>query len=265
MFIVWGRKAKREKMGYVADLCPACSEPRAFLVQRVCMVSHVYYIPLGSGPTVGFERVCLHCKSRYRADPQLYAAIRPSNFAFDELRAYTFPNLDAYYAGHLRLQQKLKESPELLSTDERTTLITQRIGAMAANVEQRFARTHVDGWVGLALLATVAALIGAGYLGSMFPDYQSTILGSTLCIGLAGVIVLGVTSGRRYIKRKIVPRLVESLLPLQPSGAEIADALAGFKRRGLKIGQKLKTADLLRALPAAPGEPKTSETAILSA
>jgi hypothetical protein len=260
MFIVWGRKARREKMGYVADLCPACSEPRAFLLQRVSMVSHVYYIPLGSGPTVGFERVCLHCKSRYRADPQLYAAIRPSNFAFDELREYTFPNLDAYYAGHLRLQQKLRETPELLSADERTVLITQRIGGMAASVEQRFARTHVDGWVGLALLATIAAMIGAGYLAGMFPDYGSTILGCTLCVGLAGVIVLGATSGRRYIKRKIVPRLVESLRPLQPSAAEIADVLAGFKRRGMKIGRKLKSSDLAGATGAA----KADESVALS-
>jgi len=111
MFIVWGRKAKRNKMGYVADFCLACGEPRAFMLQRVSMVSHVYYVPLGDGPTVGFERMCLSCRSRYRADPQRYASIRNSNCAFETLRDYTFPNLDVFYAKQIQLQESSNTTP----------------------------------------------------------------------------------------------------------------------------------------------------------
>lgn len=251
MFIVWGRKAKRNKVGYVADFCPACGEPRAFMLQRVSMVSHVYYIPFGDGPTVGFERMCLSCKSRYRAEPRRYAAIRNSNCAFETLRDYTFPNLEASYANQILLQHKLKHDPADLSAEERKAVIVQSVGAMSASVEERFARTHIDAWVGLALLATIAALFGGGYLGGLFPEYQATIFGVVFSAGILAVIVAAATSGRRYMKRKIIPHVVQALRPLHPSEAEITDVLASFKMQGLKIGRKLKSSDLIHATMAA--------------
>lgn len=247
MFIVWGRKAKRKKIGYVADFCPACGEPRAFMLQRVSMVNHVYYIPFGDGPTVGHERMCLGCKSRYRAEPLRYAAIRHSNCAFESLRDYTFPNLDAFYANQIDLQHKLKHDPALLSADERKAVIVQSVGAMSARVEERFARTHIDAWVGMALLATIAALFGGGYLGGLFPEYQATIFGAAFCAGIFAVIAAAATSGRRYMKHKVVPHVVQALEPLHPSETEIADVLASFKSQGLKIGRKLKSSDLILA------------------
>jgi len=118
---------------------------------------------------------------------------------------------------------------------------------MSTRVEERFARSHIDVWVGMALLGTVAALFGGGYLGGLFPEYQATIFGTAFSAGIVAVIAAAATSGRRYMKRKIVPHVVQALRPLHPSETEIAEVLASFKMQGLKIGRKLKSSDLIRA------------------
>lgn len=41
--IIWGTKVKRRRVGYVADYCAVCHEPRLFELIRVGIAGHLYF------------------------------------------------------------------------------------------------------------------------------------------------------------------------------------------------------------------------------
>ncbi|MOA70717.1 hypothetical protein D3C78_1998120 [compost metagenome] len=51
-------------------------------------------------------------------------------------------------------------------------------------------------------------------------------------------------SGRRFMKRQVIPVLAEYLRPLQPTEQELKSVLSELKQFRHKIGAKLKLADL---------------------
>jgi len=79
-FIVWGKKRVTRNLGYVADFCPLCREPKPFLLQRIGMAGHVYYISAGEGELVGFHRTCQTCKTAFTADPhKIGSKLKPAD------------------------------------------------------------------------------------------------------------------------------------------------------------------------------------------
>ena len=61
MFVVWGTKIKRKKVGRVADFCPMCRGLSVFELRRVGEASHVYYISFGQGTLLGYDITCETC------------------------------------------------------------------------------------------------------------------------------------------------------------------------------------------------------------
>lgn len=72
MFIIWGTKTRKEKLGTVADFCPACHSVRAFTVTKYFRVSHIYFIPLGRGTRKATLRQCWECGSEYHCEEEDY-------------------------------------------------------------------------------------------------------------------------------------------------------------------------------------------------
>src|SRR5688572_12890288 len=93
--IVWGRKVKRLPVGHVADFCPICRAQKPFALVHVGMVNHVYYVSTGTGDFVGYERVCADCATPIPTDIARYSGVAPRAAPLGELKAQTFPNLDA--------------------------------------------------------------------------------------------------------------------------------------------------------------------------
>jgi hypothetical protein len=98
MFIlIWGEKNRQERLGTVADWCPACRRPQAFAVTKYFRVSHIYYISLGRGSLVATARQCWECGRQYRCEEEDYAAFLPEaeaeQISLNELLQQSNPTL----------------------------------------------------------------------------------------------------------------------------------------------------------------------------
>ena len=245
MFIFWGRKAVHRKLGYVADFCPICRLKRSFELRRVGSASHVYYISFGEGELVGFERTCMECKTSFNADPNTYSSVSKTNEHLDTLTKLTFPTYEKALQERLEIEARLIAEPSSFSPQDRHALIRNSLLLLSPKVERRFASTHIDKEVGLSLVAAITLLFfGPPAVRSLFPDSEGTVLLVFIGVGIALVAWQGIQSGRRFMRREVLPVLAKTLQPLQPSDGEFEAVLAELKQLRHKIGSKLVLADL---------------------
>lgn len=249
MFIVWGKKAVFRKLGYVADFCTICRCAQPFLVRRIGMAGHIYYITAGEGELVGYDRTCQSCQTSYAADPARYQSMAKKLLPLPELMRQTFPGFAAVWADRLTLEEQVKSSPLLMTAEQRKSLLSEAFLALSPKVEKRFAATHMDKEVGFAALGAIGLLIAVPALTrAVAPDHAEEALFLAMAVGIALVIWQIAVSGRRFMRRDVLPPLVKSLSPLRPKNEEIAAILAELKSHGHKMGSKLKIADLLDGL-----------------
>lgn len=253
MFIVWGKKAVYRKLGYVADFCTICRRARPFLVRRIGMAGHVYYISAGEGELVGYDRTCQSCATSYPADPARYRSMAKKLAPLPELVAQTFPDFQAAWADRLALEEQVRSSPMLVPAEQRKSLLLESFLALSPKVERRFASTHLDKEVGFAVLGTIGLLVALPALTrAVAPDHAEEAVLLAMAVGIALVIWQIAVSGRRFMRRDVVPALVKSVSPLRPRKEEIAGILAELKSHGHKMGAKLKLTDLLEGLGSTP-------------
>jgi hypothetical protein len=249
MFIVWGRKLVHRKMGYVADFCSICRAPKPFELRRVGSAGHVYYVSVGEGQLVGYERLCQECKTAFRADPTVYASISKASTPLADLTKQTFPNIDEVLRERLALEKKIKDAPMSLSADERHVLIRNPFLLMSPKVEKRFASIHIDMEVGLSLVAAATLVfVVQAVTRAVAPDAVDKSALVSLVLGILLVAWQGSSSGRRFMVRKVIPVLATTIRPLKPTEDELKSVLAELSRLKHKIGTKLKLADLLTRL-----------------
>jgi hypothetical protein len=250
MLIIWGRKIKRRRVGYVADYCPVCRAQRVFELQDVRSAGHVYYISLGRGTLLGQERRCSDCGTSFKANTASYAGVSKTQLSLEELRQRTFPNLDAATREQAALDERIRR--QRLSPTERQALIRAPFVYLASKVERRFANTHIDAGVGVAFLALVGLFLAAPAALKLLPANSAPVVFLILIAVGGGLVVWQVrASGSRFMKREIVPVLAKSLGPLQPTEEEIKLVLGELKKVKQKIGWKLKASDLVEGMQTA--------------
>jgi len=248
MFIVWGKTLKRRKQGFVADYCALCRDLRTFQVDRIGSASHVYYISFGQGELVGYERVCGVCSTPVEADPHRYPDMAKTSRPATDLLSETFPNYYSVYRDAIERDKKLRDTPSLLTPEERRTRMREPFMLIAPIAQQKLARTQLDWRVLLAIFSFVPIFGVAGAIAGLLkqpgdePSENFVIAG--LVAWLAYIVYEVVMSSRRYLLKHAVPPLAASLVPLKPSVAEVAAIVDEFKRAKLKLG-KLRTQDLL--------------------
>ena len=250
MFIVWGRKITREALGYVADFCPVCRAQQTFELVAVRSTNHIYYIGLGTGQLLGYERQCCDCGTPFKANPAAYASVLQNRLPLDEVKRQTFPKLDEATRSELALMERIRSGHERLSSSERHALIKTTFVFVSSRVERHFARPRIDKGVGVALAAAAVALMIVGPLVEkfVFPDPPGTVFGASLLFGIGIVIWQVIESGPRFIKGEIVPVLARSLSPIQPTADEIERVLAELKQTKRKIGRKVSVTDLVERM-----------------
>jgi hypothetical protein len=252
MFIVWGRKLVYRKAGFVADFCPLCRSVQTFVLQRVGSAGHVYYVTVGEGDLVGYERTCQTCGTSLAANHRTYASIAKKAVPLADLRRETFPNLDEAHKDRLELEDKVRRSPSFLSPDERRELIRSPFMLLAPKVEQRLASTHLDKEIGFSFLgAFLIGSIGPALAHAVAPDFEGESFLFFWAVGIGVIIWQFMMSGHRVVKRQVVPVLARALAPLKPSETELQAVLAELKQHKTKLGSKLKVADLQTQLTAA--------------
>jgi hypothetical protein len=256
MFIVWGERKVTRSRGWVAEFCPICRGIQPFRVKDIRMVSHLYFIPLGSGQLVGQRTTCTGCRHTSFVEPFTYQSfIRDRNVDLDRLVAETNPGLLGRLTDRLVLEERTKQSLSALTPGERTALLTEPFLELSPQVEQRFGReTHIGTAPGLALLATISLAVAFLVAGPVAQDpgqsmpAAGVVLGVLSALSLVGTIYLFATQGSRHMRRRIVPLLARALAPLQPTRAELDDILRTLKAEGHRIGGKLNAEWILEAM-----------------
>lgn len=249
MFIVWGKKHVYRKLGYVADFCPICRKPRAFELKRIGLAGHVYYITAGEGELVGHERTCLKCATILNANPANYASVSKKALTITELIKLTFPDIRDVHSDRLELEEKVQKTPALLTAEERDALIKSPFYILSPLVERRFASTHLDMEIGIAIVVAILLMtMGPAIVGKFAPDDMSQAV--LVCIGIGASLVIWqlITAGRRYVQRQVAPILGITLKPLQPKESELLVVLAELKQLKHKMASKLKVTDIQKYL-----------------
>ena len=252
MFIIWGKTIKRQKLVFVADFCAVCRDLRTFQVKRIGSASHLYYISFGEGDLVGFERTCGGCTTTVDAVPDNYVDMSKTRRPANELISETFPNYYTLYREVLERERKVRDTPSLLTAEERRTRMREPFLVIAPLVQQKLASIQVDWRVVLAVFSIVPIFwvlgLVAGWLNG--PDQDDP--GMNWMIGAlvvwAGLVIREIyMSTRRYLLKNAAPRLAASLAPLKPLQPEIDRILGELKQHKLKLG-KLRASDLLERI-----------------
>jgi hypothetical protein len=250
MFIVWGKKPVYRRLGYVAHFCPICRGPKPFEIRRVGSAGHLYYVSFGSGELVGYERTCQECGTALQAEPADHAAIAQRLAPLPELIRATFPQLEQVFAARLALEEQVRFNPAALSADDRQALIRGPFLLMSAKVDQRFARTHMDIGIGLAIAGAIAlTLFGPGLVQLIAPSTDGGNLAlSCLAVGLAAIVWQAVASRPRFVRRAVLPVLARALRPLKPTQHELEAIVAELGQLKHKMARRIDVAEVLAQL-----------------
>lgn len=246
MFIVWGKKLVYRKLGHVADFCPICRKPRAFVLRRLGSAGHLYYITVSQGELVGYDRTCVQCGTSFNAEPTQYAAVAPQLAPLPELARKTFPDLEQAWKERLDLERQLRQDPRALNVDDRKALIRSPFLLLSPKVEKRFASTHFDKEVGISALVALGLMIaGPALVRKVAPDSAEPALLVFMALGVLLVIVQMALAGGRFMRREVVPVLAKCLRPLQPTPGELQTVMAELKTLRHKMASKLQLAELI--------------------
>lgn len=253
MFIVWGKKLVYRKLGHVADFCPICRKPRAFVLRRIGSAGHLYYVTVSQGELVGYERTCAQCGTAFNAEPTHYATVAPKPLALPELARQTFPDLEQAWKDRLDLERQLRRDPHALHADDRKALIRSPFLLLSPKVEKRFASTHFDKEVGIAALVALGLMMaGPALVRKVAPDSAELAVLVCMALGVVLVIVQIALAGGRFMRREVLPVLAKCLRPLQPTPGELQAVMAELKTLRHKMATKLTLPELVAQI-AGPG------------
>jgi hypothetical protein len=251
MFIVWGRRVYRRRIGYVADFCPMCREPQTFLLKSVKAYRHVYYVPVGETDS-GFERVCQGCNITFFGTPKFYKAAKKKPSNVQDLVRSSFPSLNEVYGDRLRIEDTVRKDPSRLPQNLRAALLRQPFSIVSPLVQARFRQqVRLDRHtLGAFVLMIVGTLIAGGIADMMHSDDVGTILLAVGGLGTLYFLWTMLSEPWRYVKRFITPRLAKALSPLQPTEAEMAAILADLKKSKQRLGRHLSAPRIMKAIAA---------------
>lgn len=213
---------------------------------------HVYFVPVGDTHS-GFERVCQGCRLTFGGTPKFYKASKLNPANVQDLVQSSFPSFNEVYGERLRIEEAVRADPMNLPENVRASLLRQPFSMVSPMVQARFSQqARLDLRSILALvLAFVSAFVAGEIAQIMHSDYEGTAMLVGGGLGMAYFLWSLASEPRRYLKRFIVPRLVKTLSPLQPTESELATVLAELKRSKLRLGRHVNASQLARAIAVA--------------
>lgn len=251
MFIVWGTKHRYPKLGFAADFCPICRDFREFHLHEVREVSHVYYVSLGKGKLVGFRIDCPDCGVQLYQDELGIEDTTPSpSSSIDESISLTNPSIREAYAKRMAIEKELASGALPEEPNIRSALLFEPFEALAPEMARGTAETRIDLPGSLGCLGTIIAVVIAGFATSFLsesfgrgPAAEETVIFVILGVGLVGTAYTLWQlhlSARRWLEKRIIPKLNRALAPLRPTTAEIEEIIAAYKQHGLGFAKLLR-------------------------
>ena len=249
--LIVGDKIRKRNDGYCADFCPVCRAVRAFSITELNKVSHVYYIPLGRGESVGKEKACTVCRSPMSVESRGVLTCRDPR-DMDAMLANVPHHTRARWKETIEEDARIQENPDELTPELRMRRIVDMfiglepmLGADlggSTNVSWAMVKGLLlwcliwlstalfrDAMANWRLVRAVCEMTGLDPLG----------LGLLAVVGSGFVIPLYLvaTQTSRYFRLKVFPRLVPRLHPLQPSREELVKIKGAIKGGGYRIAR----------------------------
>lgn len=257
MFVVWGTKIKRKKLGRVADFCPMCRGLRVFELRRVGKASHVYYISFGQGKLLGHEMTCEQCGTPSETEIERYAAVSEDELGdLESILRETHPRLREVEAERLALEQRVKAGA--LSAEERAQLLREPFSVIEMAVQRQEHARHVTPLarkIGYMTLFLFVCLLAAGGMDAARPDgIAGTLLSATAVlfgVGLVMTLYYLVSRTRHFARDVVLPQLAAMLAPLRPTRDELQEVVQNARTMGLLTGKLVKPHKLYAALEEA--------------
>jgi hypothetical protein len=257
MLIVWGRKRVFSNEGFVADFCEICRELKGFKLRRVGSIFHLYGIGIGQNRLVGYQRCCETCKTSFHANIDRYKELVKKAESFEELQERSYPSLHQEFADRLKLEEKVKATSTLLTSQERHALIRAPFMLLVPKVDRLYYRLHFGKGFLIALTVTIGILIlGPTLIQDISEEHSKFVFVAFLIPACMSIIWQIWMSGQNFLRSQIIPVLVSALNNLKPSESELQSVLLELKMANHKLGAKLKLKDLLTSLNQTAGLPE---------
>lgn len=235
---------RRRSVGWAADLCPICRDLRAFQVLEVRRVTRVYFVPMGKGSLESHEIMCIDCGTVMIQPDEGYAGLSRRRRDPAKLVELTNPGILDRSEAWFERQQRVARGQ--LAPRERIAEILGVLRAVEYMTLHR-PRNGLEEWAtGLAIFVFVLMFFGA-VLSWTISSASGTgwraafTIGTIITLPLAAWLVF--THSGMAVRRLLTPRLVRALEALEPTQAELEEALMLGRRHGLL------SARLLRARP----------------
>ena len=257
MFIIWGEKRTEKSLGLAADFCLMCRDVQPFRVYRIGSASHVYFLSVGGGGLVGYLATCQTCGHQMEVGPTCYTTLvkrRPEDLK--ELARETYPGVREAYASRIDLEKSIADGRLDMPEDMRVELIREPFTNLAPVVEQRYSSaSHFDRHAVFALLAALAVPGIFMFIASSSEnsDLKGVLGMAALVAFTAGLILMFfflITEARRFVRRKILPKLARTLRSLKPKRHEIEECVTRLRGLGMKLAVKIKVDELMFLLKA---------------
>ncbi len=251
MYIPVGRRTARRPLGRVADFCPLCRGFRPFRVFRSELAQHFYNIAVGARVPVGFAKRCESCGLDSNADPANYRSVSHDPDAdLDRLIAETNPEIGRTWAARMLLEDRIQARK--LSAGERSTLLREPFAMAEDVIACRNAEGTLDlpsqlGCLGsLAVPVACLLLLPLAWNGPGEAIETATVVVAGLFVGFTFLAIM--SDARRHAKKAVVPRLVASIRPLDPSQEEVEEILASLRAAKSPLAEVVGAREISNAL-----------------
>jgi hypothetical protein len=246
--IIWGKYEHVRSLGEIEDFCPICRSMQPFRVGELCNKWHVYFVPVLTKGAGAFVNTCASCQAEFYGNSNPIDGVMDSGLG--ELRPRS--------AGSLERQDLENAVQAGLLPEAREHLLREPFFALAGAVEIIKKKGSKDTKTTLAAIAMIAAFcvfLAVSIIMLTNPGLVPVWLGSAVimaCIAVGALAAFVVGRGwRRAVDRRIVPLLVRSLQPLEPSLEELQHVLDDVRQRKLAIGRGIDPQQLCSAIMAA--------------
>jgi hypothetical protein len=223
MFVHFGRKTVREKLGRVASYCLICHSRNPFKVEYISKVWHISNVPIFR-EAVGHERVCELCGQEYATAPdQFRGFMKKKRVDLEELIAITNPGLEGGLETELALwDELLKDLPELTI---RQRLISGPFHLLNIQMRVRRNKIRFDRWSVVTLISMFVSLFIVREILAGDPNC-SLVVRFVFWLHMLALVAALFTANSRFFNRKLRPRLVRALAPLDVKEEELEDLVS---------------------------------------
>jgi hypothetical protein len=251
MYIPFGRTIHHRTLGRAADFCPFCRGFRPFRVLQVESIRHFYTLPMGGRIDRGQSRVCESCGLLSPAPPEGYLALSADPDAdLDTLIAETNPNIRRNWASRLLLEERI--AARKLTPGERAGLLREPFEMAAEVLGRRNDEGKLDLPSGLGCLGTVLLPVACMTLLPMAWKASGESIETVAVIAggcsLAFAVLAISTDARRHARKAVLPRLIGSLRPLDPSAEEVDMILESFRQARSPLADVVRPSDVVNGL-----------------